>query len=90
MMVSRDCHVMVSCDCRVMVPCDFHVMVLLSYARCLCQGEVFSLVLRERRGYFKVMHLYNNKTAILVGTTAEGINIHLSVSDCLWMPTTNQ
>ena len=64
-------------------------MVLRSYARCLCQGEVFSLVMKERRGYFKVMHLYHNKTAILVGTTSEGINIHLSVSD-FWKPTTNQ
>ena len=81
-MVSCDFHVMVSCDFHVIVSCDFHVMVLFSYARCLCQGEVFSLVMGERRVYCKVMHLYHNKTAILVGTTSESLNMYLIVSDC--------
>ena len=62
-------------------------MVLLSFARCLCQGEVFSVVMGERRGYFKVLHLYHHKTPILAGTTVEGIAIHLSVSGQLSMHT---
>ena len=45
---------------------------------------MFSLVMGDRRGYIKVMHISDrNKKPILVGTTAEGIAIHLSVSDHL-------
>lgn len=48
---------------------------------------MFSVVMGERRGYFKVTQLYHNKTPILAGTTAESIAIHLSVSGHLSMHT---